>query len=454
MSTSPGAADPHTATTPPIAGPPVSVAEVWRAWAPLAASWAVMGLEMPVVSAVIARLADPELHLAAYGGVVFPVALIVEAPVIMLLAASVALARDVASYRLIYRFMMWIGAGLTLLHALLAFTPLFDLVLVPLFDPPAGVVEPARLGLKIMLPWTWAIGYRRFMQGLLIRFGRSHHVSIGTALRLVSVAAVSLAAAFLLGAEGIVAATAAIAVGVTLEAVYSAVAARPVVTGPLRAAQPVTPPLTHPGFMRFFLPLVLTSLLSLVVQPIGSAAMARMPMALESLAVWPVASGLLFILRSLGFALNEVVVALLDRPGAYRALRRFSLLLSGALLSVTALVAFTPLATFWFADLSGLPPALTALATLGLAWALPWPVLDVVRNLVQGVAVHTRRTGVISWSMVVFLGVTGAALAVGVALQRFPALPVAMVAFVAATAAQVAWLWWSVRAERARLAAA
>src|SRR5690606_5513736 len=191
---------------------------------------------------------------------------------------------------------------------------------------------------------------------------------------LVSVAAVSLAAAFLLGAEGIVAATAAIAVGVTLEAVYSAVAARPVVTGPLRAAQPVTPPLTHPGFMRFFLPLVLTSLLSLVVQPIGSAAMARMPMALESLAVWPVASGLLFILRSLGFALNEVVVALLDRPGAYRALRRFSLLLSGALLSVTALVAFTPLATFWFADLSGLPPALTALATLGLAWALPWPV--------------------------------------------------------------------------------
>src|SRR5690606_29339146 len=197
-------------------------AEVWRAWAPLAASWAVMGLEMPVVSAVIARLADPELHLAAYGGVVFPVAhhlaayggvvfpvaLIVEAPVIMLLAASVALARDVASYRLIYRFMMWIGAGLTLLHALLAFTPLFDLVLVPLFDPPAGVVEPARLGLKIMLPWTWAIGYRRFMQGLLIRFGRSHHVSIGTALRLVSVAAVSLAAAFLLGAEGIVAATA------------------------------------------------------------------------------------------------------------------------------------------------------------------------------------------------------------------------------------------------------
>ena len=71
MATSPGAADPHTATTPPIAGPPVSVAEVWRAWAPLAASWAVMGLEMPVVSAVIARLALPTL-LVQEGGYLSP----------------------------------------------------------------------------------------------------------------------------------------------------------------------------------------------------------------------------------------------------------------------------------------------------------------------------------------------------------------------------------------------
>jgi len=77
------------------------LAEVARNWLPLAASWLVMGLEMPVVSAIMARLADPEIHLAAYGGVVFPIALIVEAPVIMLLAASVALAKDAASSALI-----------------------------------------------------------------------------------------------------------------------------------------------------------------------------------------------------------------------------------------------------------------------------------------------------------------------------------------------------------------
>lgn len=445
-----GALNPTTETVPL---PPPTIGEVFRTWLPLAASWAVMGMELPLVSAIMARQADPALHLAAYGGVVFPVALIVEAPVIMLLAASVAMARDPASYRLIYRFMMIISAALTVLHALLAFTPLFDLVLVPLFDPPAGVIEPARLGLKIMLPWTWAIGYRRFQQGLLIRFKRSHHVSIGTAIRLGAVAIVALLAAFVFGAPGIVTATAAIAVGVTVEAAYSGLAVRPVLLGPLQKAAEVVPPLTLAAFLAFFTPLVLTSFLSLMIQPLGSAAMARMPQALESLAVWPVASGVLFILRALGFALNEVVVALLDRPGAYQPLRRFTLLLTGALLAVTALVAFTPLSTFWFADVSGLSPALTAIATVGFAWALAWPSLDALRNLVQGVAVFTRRTGAISWSMVIFLAVTGVILGVGVGTQSFPALPVAMVAFVLSTAAQVAWLRFAVRREVAQLSA-
>lgn len=452
MATSPGTdAATHEPAVQQASPPTLTIREVFSTWLPLAASWAVMGMELPLVSAIMARQPDPELHLAAYGGVVLPVALIVEAPVIMLLAASVALARDQASYRLLYRFMMLLGAGLTALHALLAFTPLFDIVLMPLLDPPAGVIEPARLGLKIMLTWTWAIGFRRFKQGLLIRFNRSHHVSIGTALRLVAVALVASLAAFVFGAPGIVTAAASIAIGVTVEAAYSGWAARPVLAGPLRRAKRVVPALTLPAFLTFFTPLVLTSLLSLMIQPIGSAAMARMPQALESLAVWPVVSGLLFILRAVGFALNEVVVALLDRPGAYRALRRFTLLLAVGLLAVTALVAFTPLSRVWFADLSGLSPELTALAIVGFAWSLAWPSLDALRNLVQGVAVYARRTGAISWSMVLFIAVTGVILGFGVVTQRFAALPVAVTAFVVASAVQLVWLRQAVRGEIASL---
>ncbi len=72
----------------------VSMRCIIRTWWPLAASWLLMGLEGPAISAVIARLANPEINLAAYGGVVFPLALFIEAPIIMLLAASTALSTD------------------------------------------------------------------------------------------------------------------------------------------------------------------------------------------------------------------------------------------------------------------------------------------------------------------------------------------------------------------------
>src|SRR5690606_30217670 len=98
-----------------------------------------MGLEMPVVSAVMARLADPEVNLAAYGGVVMPIALLIDAPIMMLLSASTALAKDMASYRLMYRFMMAAGLSLTVLHAALALTPLYEILVVPLLGPPVVV---------------------------------------------------------------------------------------------------------------------------------------------------------------------------------------------------------------------------------------------------------------------------------------------------------------------------
>jgi hypothetical protein len=81
----------------------------------------------------------------------------------------------------------------------------------------------------------------------------------------------------------------------------------------------------------------------LIVNPIGSAAISRMNLAIESLAVWPVVTGLVFILRSLGVALNEVMGALLEEHGSYPALRRFAVWL-GFLTSLALLIlAATPL---------------------------------------------------------------------------------------------------------------
>ncbi len=429
---------------PNLQAQPLTFGRIFQTWWPLAASWLLMALELPAVSAVVARLREPETNLAAYGGVVFPLALIIEAPIIMLLAASTALSRDWESFRRLRRYMLWAAAALTAVHVLVAFTPLFDFVVRGLIRAPAEIVEPSRIGLRIMTPWTAAIAYRRTYQGVLIRFGHTRAVGFGTAIRLSTVALV-LALGAALGASGIVAATVAIASGVLSEAIYSGLRVRPVVRDEVRLAPRVEPTLTLPIFLEFYIPLAMTSLLFLLVQPMGSAALSRMPQALASLAVWPVISGLLFLTRSLGVAYNEVVVALMDDHSGAMRLRGFALLIGGSTTAFLLIMAITPLSDVWFGAVSGLRPALASLATSSLWAALPLPGLTVLQSLYQGVLVSQKRTRGVTEAVVLFLISAGAVLWLGVAWGRVTGLYVAWTAFSVGRMVQVSWLWLRAR---------
>jgi hypothetical protein len=432
-----GVAPPPAVPRP--AGEPLGVRRVAEVWWPLAASWLMMGFELPAVSAVMARLEHPEISLAAYGGIVFPIALLVEAPIIMMLAASTALSRDRDAYRKIGRFVHAAGASLTALHVLVAATPLFDVVVRDLLGAPPEIRGPARIGLWIMTPWTWSIAVRRFQQGLLIRAGRSRTVGVGTAVRLAANAAV-LALGWASGSvPGIVVGTAAVAAGVMAEAAFIGIAVRPTVAA-LPERDEDAPPLDRARFLGFYAPLVATSLLTMAAHPIASAAMGRMPRTLESLAAWPVVNGLTFTLRSVGFAFHEVVVALLGRPGAERALSRFAGMLAAATSGGLVLVAATPLARFWFAGVSGLAPDLAGLAGRALWLAILLPAAAVAHSRLSGLLVQRHATRGISEAVAVQLAVTAAVLGLGVAAQRFEGILVAVTAFLLGQGAQLAWL--------------
>ena len=52
-----------------------------------------MASEGPFLAAIIARLPDPEFNLGAYG-VTFALAILIEAPVIMLMSAATSIVKD------------------------------------------------------------------------------------------------------------------------------------------------------------------------------------------------------------------------------------------------------------------------------------------------------------------------------------------------------------------------
>src|SRR3990172_1843049 len=125
-------------------------------WLPLAASWLLMAFESPYISAALARLTEAERMIAAFG-LALSLSITIESPVISLLATSTALARSRQNYQMLRRFTLHLILATTLLQALLAWTPVFDLVVKEMLGVPASLLAPVRLGLQLMLPWSAAI---------------------------------------------------------------------------------------------------------------------------------------------------------------------------------------------------------------------------------------------------------------------------------------------------------
>ncbi len=403
-----------------------------------------MTTELSLISAFIARLPEPEVNLAAWG-VAFSISVIIQSTSAMLLAASTALSKDWESYCQLRRFMWVFAFSLTGLHILIAFTPLYYVIVEKLMGIPPQIIEPTRYGLMIMTPWTLGTAYRRFQHGVLIRFDHSRTVVWGSLIR-VSADMLILTMGYLLGGvPGIVVGTCAIITGVLSEAIYTGLRVRPVLHNYLKPTPPVTPVLTLRTFLNFYVPLAITVLLMILIQPMASAALSRMPNPLESLAVWPVVFGLLLMWQSVGIAYNEAVIALLDEPQAVRRLRRFTTTLAGVATGLLFIVAATPLAMLWFSRVAGLPPALLTLAQQALWLGLLLPGLRVLQSWYQGALTYSHRTRGITEAFALSLCISVAMLWAGVVWGAIPGVFVGLAAMVIGALTQTLWLWHRAR---------
>lgn len=392
-------------------------------WLPLAGTWLMMAAEGPYLAAIIARLEQPTENLAAFG-VAFALAIIIEAPVIMLMAASTALVTDAASYAALRRFTHALGAGLTVVQIVAVLPPVFDLIATSLVGLPPDVARLTHQGLVIMLPWPIAIGYRRFRQGLLIRRHLTRRVTYGTALRLASMSAAALAAARAPSLQGVHVGAIALVTGVVVEALASRVMTRQVVaalpSGPAPSAAagggPASPAvaaagtsaatLTMPAIFGFYLPLATTSVLAMAVQPAVTFFVGQSRSALESLAVLPVVHGLTFLFRALGLSYQEVGIALFGaRWEQYRPIRNFGYVLAAGAAGGLGLIVFTPLAAVWFQGVSGLSPELAAFALAPAQILALLPAGSVWICFQRAVLVHARQTAPITWAGVLEVAV-------------------------------------------------
>jgi hypothetical protein len=374
-----------------------------------------MALEGPYIAAIVARLPEAEHSLAAFG-VATALAWLIESPIMMLLSASAALVRDRGSYLALRRFAHRLNALVTLGMIVLALPPVFTFVAERLIGLPHNIAEIAHATTTAMILWPAAIGYRRFYQGILVRHHLTRRVAYGTVVRLVTMSITAFVLAFVAHLPGALVGAFALLSGVLCEAFASRWMAREIVNR-LKSSDEILEGtlLRQRDIGRFYLPLALTSMLSMALGPLVTFGLGRGQAPIESLAIWPVISSMLFLFRSGGIAFQEVGIAL-SGPNHEHApeIRRTALSLGTLATLALALVAFTPLELFWFRKLSGLSEHLASYAIWPVRILFLYPLLDYIGSLQRARHIVDHRTHFVTIATGVEAGVLAVALLVGV----------------------------------------
>lgn len=366
-------------------------------WLPLGATWLMMSVEGPFLSALIARLDEPIYNLAAYG-VAFAFALIIEAPVIMMMSASTALVKDSYSFNKLKTFTYFLITGITLLMLIMVIPPIFYFIAEDLIGLPKRVSYLTHIATIILLPWPAAIGYRRFYQGVLIRSNLTRRVAYGTVIRLTTMAITAFVIYFYFDVPGVVVGASALTVAVLAEAIASRLMTISIIKQLHHNQSPKDERITYKEIYKFYYPLAIMSLLSLGVQPFVIFFVGQSRMALESLAVLPVITSFVFIFRALGLSYQEVIIAKIgDDKSDYVPLRNFAVMLAGVLSIILFIIAFTPLADIWFNDVSGLSNLLSEFARTPLKIIAILPALTVFISFQRSVLVSDKNTAPITW---------------------------------------------------------
>ena len=399
-------------------------------WGPLALTWLMMAIEQPFLFAFIARLNDAKYNLAAFG-IAGSFAMIIESPIIMLMSASTALVTGRHSYKKLKRFTDILNAGITGIQLIILIPPVFNYIVIGLMEVPEDIAGIAHTALIIFLPWAASIGYRRFYQGILIRSNLTRRVTYGTMVRL-SVIVIAGLVLYTAGVKGAYVGAGAMSLAVLCEAL----ATRIMVSGSLKAL--IQKEDAENGYLslrkitKFYFPLALTSILSLGVHPFVTFFLGRSYMAVESLAVLPVVSSLVFIFRSLGLSYQEVNIALIGKEKQnYALLRNFALYLGILVTVLIGVLAFTPLADLWFINVSGLSTELAGLSFLPLKIMILLPAMTVLLNFQRSTLIINGTTGAISAATAVELLVIIVVLLVCVIFLNLIGVVAASIAFIA-----------------------
>lgn len=413
-----------------------------RFYYPLALSWFCMAAESPICLAVISRSPNAEVNTAAFL-MVMAVAIFIESPVIDLLSTSTTLGRTRQNVEQIKRFAWILMVLVTVVHAAVVWTPLYDVVVQGILGQKPEVAAASLWPLRILTLWSAFIGWRRALQGLLIRNGETKAISVGTLIRVGTIAAVAFSLHFATKWDGLVVASIALLASVVAESLFIHAISRSIIREKYHEEVREGPPLGLSALAAFHLPLTGATVVTLITGPIMSRALAVSEEPIANAAAYQLALSLLWLFRTATFALPEVVIALNNSPGDGKVLWRFSAWVGGVLSLAILVVWGLGGDAWWFAVVLRAEAHLIPLASLALILGAALPFVNALMCCLRGYLTSARVTWARLLAIGAAVGVLFAALQAGAWLSVPGIWKVSLAALLAqgAELAVLAWSW-------------
>lgn len=369
---------------------------------PLGMSASLVTISHVIINSTLARAASPEIVIASYA---LPMSIlgITEKPAVLLRQTCSALVRDRLSFRALTAVSLYVLGAIFLIGAFISYTPVGPWVFLRLFGVDAAMVKPMVEVYRVLMFVSIFSGIRCMFHGVIIYNMRTKWLTIGMAIRLAGMYALSLYFIRTGVTSGTVGAVIFLT-GMVIEAAVSLWEGRALLKNEIPEKQPDHPIEKPSQVFRFYRPLLFSSVIAVISGPAINAFLGKTSDLKLAIASFAIATSLTNLVQSFFSYIHQIVLNFYRKDAA--SVVRFTLLLSLIPSLLIALLAYTPAGPWFMQHVMGINERLmqASLSTLRvfmlMTFVFPW--LD----FGNGLLMLRSQTKVMVWSQAANVCVT------------------------------------------------
>ena len=352
--------------------------------------------EIFICAVAVARFDNPKFNQAALSGLILPLGFLYESIIYDFVSASTALSKNANCLKVLSRYFFYLCSALTIFGVLVFVSPLVDYLISDVFNSSKEIADLAKPALPLLILWPWVVGYRRLLQGVMIRSGRSDLVGIFSCIRVIFLC-FALYLTYLINIfPGAYSSTLALTISVCVEVVLVYFAFnRMQKQGQIVEVEAEL--LTIKQVHSFYLPLIFSSFVHHFSLSLASWAMFNMTNSILSLSVWGAISGIIWLLATFGHSYVDAVIYFAQQSVDRKVLRNFSLLIA----LVTSFIIFIilylpPVHQIIFLKILKLNAEQLIVAENAMLFAILLPSIRCLISVPQGYLIANKKTKIVT----------------------------------------------------------